>query len=363
MFSQSIRTRTHARRRTAGISGVAAGAAGLSLLASCGGSHVKAAPPTTTTSTTVPITTTTTLPPVFPLTGLPASDAGQAQAPAVVIKIDNVDQARPQTGIGAADVVYEEEVEGGLTRLAAIFQSSYPSTVGPVRSGRLTDEGIGDDLNHPVYVMSGTNAIFLPQLRAQPWTDVDSNNHGNQFYRGPGAAPHNLYTNASSDAKLSSTHTGPAALFQYRQSGTPLSAAGATSASHIGMAFSGASITWDYSSQSGAWVRGQNGTADVDSSRTQLSATNVVVLFINYYVSGTVAGEGVGAQPIPAGTMTGSGQVWVLSGNSVVKGTWNRTGLTTPATYSDTSGQAIQLSPGKTWVELVPVGTAPALNP
>ena len=101
----------------------------------------------------------------------------------MVVKIDNVDAARPQTGPNQADVVYEEEVEGGLTRLAAVFQSQYPAVVGPVRSGRLTDEAIADDLNHPVFAYSGTNAIFLPILRSQPLTDVDDDNHPNLFYR------------------------------------------------------------------------------------------------------------------------------------------------------------------------------------
>ena len=362
MSSKSIGTGFGKRGRNARMAGLAAGAAGVSLLAGCGGHHVKAAPPTTT-STTVPATTTTTVPPVYPLTGLPASDPNQMQASAVVVKIDNVDQARPQTGLAAADVVYEEEVEGGLTRLAAIFQSSYPTTVGPVRSGRLTDEGIGDDLNHPVYVMSGTNAVFLPQLRSQPWTDVDGNNHGDQFYRGSGIAPHNEYTNVASVAKLDSVHQPPSPLFQYRSAGTPMTGAGAASASHLGIGFSGASITWDFNSQSGLWMRGQNGTADVDSTRTQLAAPNVVVLFVNYFTSGIVAGEGVGPQPIPAAIMTGTGQAWILSGNQVVKGTWNRSGINTQAVYTDSAGQAITLLPGKTWVELVPVGTVPALNP
>ncbi len=363
MFSKSISTGSRKRGRNARMAGLAAGAAGVSLLTGCGGHHVKAAPPTTPApSTTVPETTTTTVPPVYPLTGLPASDANQMQAPAVVVKIDNVDQARPQTGIGSADVVYEEMVEGGLTRLAAVFQSSYPTTVGPVRSGRLTDIGIGVDLNHPVYVMSGTNAVFLPQLRSQSWTDVDGSNHGEQFYRGPGAAPHNEYSNVASVAKLDSVHQPPAPLFQYRTSGT-MSNAGVASASHLGIGFSGASITWDFNAQAGHWMRGQNGTADVDSSRTQLAAANVVVLFVNYYTSGIVAGEGVGAQPIPAAIMTGSGQAWVLSGNQVVKGTWNRPDIRNIATYTDSAGQPIQLAPGKTWVELVPVGTVPALNP
>jgi hypothetical protein len=363
MSSKSISTERLMRKRSARIAGLAAGAAGVTLLSSCGGSHhVKAAPPTTT-STTVPATTTTTVPPVYPLTGLPAADANQLQAPAVVVKIDNVDQARPQTGIGSADVVYEEMVEGGLTRLAAIFQSSYPTTVGPVRSGRITDEGIGDDLNHPVFVMSGTNANFLVQLRAQPWTDVDGGNHGDQFWRGPGAAPHNEYTNVASVAKLDSVHQPPSPLFQYRATGTPLTGAGAASASHLGIGFSGASIAWDFNPQTGLWMRGQNGTADVDSAHNQLAATNVVVLFVSYYTSGIVAGEGVGPQPIPAGTMTGTGVAWFLSGNQIVKGSWTRPSLTSVATYADTAGGPITLAPGKTWVELVPAGTVPALIP
>ena len=284
-------------------------------------------------------------------------------APAVVVKIDNIDQARPQTGIAAADVVYEELVEGGLTRLAAVFQSSYPSAVGPVRSGRLTDEGIGDDLNHPVFVMSGTNGIFLPILRSQPWTDVDGGNHGGEFWRGAGVAPHNLFTNVSSDAKLDSVHQPPAPLFQFRAAGTPPSNTDSASASHLGIGFGGASITWDFNAQSGQWMRGQNGTPDVDSSHTQLAATNVVVMFVSYYTSLRVSGEGVGPQPIPAGIMTGTGTVWVLSGDRVVKGTWNRPSLTAVATYTDGAGQPIMLAPGKTWVEMVPVGTVPSLNP
>lgn len=345
------------------MAGLAAGAAGVTVLAGCGGGHHAKALPPTTTSTTVPATTTTTVPPVYPLTGQPATDTNQAQSPAVVVKIDNVDQARPQTGIGQADVVYEEMVEGGLTRLAAIFQSNYPTHVGPVRSGRITDEGIGDDLNHPVFAMSGTNAVFLAQLRAQPWTEADAGNHGNLFYRGPGVSPHNQYSTVAGLAKLDSVQQPPPALFQYRASGTPSTGAGAASASYLGIGFPAASITWNYNAQTGEWARGQNGTADVDSSNTPLAATNIVILFVNYITSGMVAGEGVGPTPIPQAVMNGNGQAWVLSGNQVVKGTWNRNSLTEPATYTDTAGQPITLLPGKTWVELVPTGTVPALNP
>ena len=102
----------------------------------------------------------------------------------MVVKIDNVDAARPQTGVNQADVVYEELVEGGLTRLAAVFQSQYPTVVGPVRSGRLTDEGIADDLNHPVFAYSGHQRHLPARSSAsQPVTDVDDGNRPDLFWR------------------------------------------------------------------------------------------------------------------------------------------------------------------------------------
>ncbi|HVA74935.1 MAG TPA: DUF3048 domain-containing protein [Acidimicrobiales bacterium] len=341
---------------------VAALAAAAAVLASCGGhSKPKSVP---TTSTTLPAPTTTAAPPpTAPLTGLPQPDSAQLNAPAVVLKIDNIDDARPQTGLADADIVYEEQVEGGLTRLAAVYQSSYPKVAGPVRSGRLTDEGIADDLNHPVYAMSGTNPMFLPILRSQPFTEVDDGNRPDLFYRaGPKPAPHNLYTNVESLAKAAKNPAPPAPLFQYREPNTPLTGAGVAPATHLTLGFSHTSIGWTFNAQSGAWQRTQNGTPHVDNTGAQLSATNVVVLFINYIISGVATGEGGPPAPIPEGIMTGTGQVWFLSGGQVVKGTWSRSGLTTPATYADSAGAPILLAPGKTWVELVPTGTVPSLS-
>src|SRR5205085_10311953 len=99
----------------------------LALLAGCGGASKKAATTITTTTTTL-VTTTTAPPPTYPLTGLAADDPAKLKRPALVVKIDNADgsgnnSARPQIGLNQADVVYEEMVEGSVTRLAAVFQS------------------------------------------------------------------------------------------------------------------------------------------------------------------------------------------------------------------------------------------------
>ena len=91
-------------------------------------------------TTTVKKTTTTTEPkgPVAPLTGLPNDDATLLTRPAVVVKLDNHPDARPQTGLNLADIVFEENVEM-LTRFAAVFHSQIPEPVGPIRSGRTQD--------------------------------------------------------------------------------------------------------------------------------------------------------------------------------------------------------------------------------
>jgi hypothetical protein len=344
--------------------------------AGCSSGHraLRAAPTTLTTpSTAAPASTTTTTtirprpplpPPTSPLTGLRPTDRAQLAAPAVVVKIDNVDAALPQSGVNQADVVYEEEVEGGLSRLAAVFQSRYPAQVGPVRSGRLTDEGIADDLNHPVFAYSGTNAIFLPLLRAQPVTDVDDENQPELFYRSDlNVEPHNLYADVVSLAAASTTHAPPHPLFDFAEAGGRFNGAGAHPDVHLGLNFPAVTVTWDWNAADRIWRRGQDGRADVDRSGRRLSAVNVIVQFVPYVTSGLATGEGVPPAPIPEGLLAGRGAAWYLSDGKVVKGTWSRSSLTSLTVWKDAAGAPIRLTPGRTWVELVPVGSQLTLLP
>src|ERR1700686_2089464 len=99
------------------------------------GAAASASAADTTTTTTTSTTTTTTVPHrrVAALTGLPDPTAVTKRRSAPTIKMDNTPQAHPQYGVNQADVVYEEIVEGGITRLAAIFNSNLPTKVGPGR--------------------------------------------------------------------------------------------------------------------------------------------------------------------------------------------------------------------------------------
>lgn len=351
--------RTAIRRAALGLSAVAVATT------ACGGGHKQAAATTTvsTTTTTVAPSTTAVPPPTYPLTGLPAASATQLHDPAVVIKIDNVDAARPQSGIDQADVVYDAEVEGGLSRLAAVFQSRYPSDVGPVRSGRLTDEGIADDLDHPVLAFSGANANFMPILESQPVDVVNADNHGALFQRVGSNEPHNIYTDVARLAALSTTHKAPAPLFSYLGAGQTFGGAGVAPAAAVSFSFPAASVSWTWDDAKGKWDRTQDGSPDVVAAGFRIAATNVVIYFVPYITSGIATGEGLPPAPIPEGIQTGTGNAWIFSAGKVVKGTWTRPNLTTPATYKDAAGAPIALSPGNTWVELAPVGTIPSIAP
>src|SRR6185436_2618407 len=113
-------------------------------------------PPTTTTiaaTTTVPPSTAPPVP-IATLTGLPDPSGESHTRPALSVKVENTPDARPQTGIDQADVVYEEEVEGNITRFLAIFNSTAPETIGPVRSVRLQDPDIIWPI-HGIFAYSG----------------------------------------------------------------------------------------------------------------------------------------------------------------------------------------------------------------
>src|SRR5580698_834968 len=109
-----------------------------------------------------PATTTTTAPPTdCPLTGAPAPPGGVPQRPALAVKVDNYPDARPQSGLDQADIVFDEPVEGGITRFAAVFQCQSPTLVGPIRSARAVDLQIMDQLSKPILVhVGGINPVL-----------------------------------------------------------------------------------------------------------------------------------------------------------------------------------------------------------
>jgi hypothetical protein len=359
------RHRTHVTppglRRGWGVLAVA-GVAGL-VLAACSGATPHHASSTTTSTST---TTTTAAPAAVatcPLTGTPVPGGGPVpQRVALAVKIDNYPDARPQSGMDKADVVFEEPVEGGITRYAAVFQCQDAPLVGPVRSARNIDIGILGELGTPLLVHVGGIDPVLANIAASPLVNVDLGNYGSLETHPSGrVAPYDTY---STTAQLWSTHptltTPPQPLFSYSSkvpTGTPISS--------INIDFSGTSnVTWKYNAATSDFLRFYNGTSpDMLSDGVQNSAANVIVQYVQIsygpWLENSEGGLEVQADLYP----NASGVADVFRGGTEITGTWTRSALGSPTQFLSASGAPIPLQPGQTWVELVPNTITAATTP
>ncbi|MEN9620621.1 MAG: hypothetical protein RL499_814 [Actinomycetota bacterium] len=287
---------------------------------------------------------------IAPLTG-EQIEVGALTAPSLAAKVDNHPDARPQIGLERTDIVFEELVEGGLTRYVAVWHSDVPAVIGPVRSIRPMDPDIISPLGG-IVAYSGGQSRFVQMMREAP---VYNAIHGQRdtddtFYRGDNAdAPHNVLVKAPEVIAQHLDLAPPPQLFAFAES---IAAATATKegtpTAGIDMRFGGASSpSWNWDAASERWLRIQTGGApDMDANGAQLNAVNVVVLRVPVQV----------IQSIPTTQLIGSGEAWISTGGATVRATWSKTSMTAPIRLLDANGVAVRLAPGNTWVELVPLG-------
>jgi hypothetical protein len=323
-----------------------------------------AAPTTTTTSTTTTTTTPPTTPPpppppVYPLTGLPVTDPAVAARPTLVVKIDNSEpKARPQIGLNQADVVYEERVEGAVTRLMAVFHSNDAVPVGPVRSARTSDIGLYKPLGTPLFAWSGANAIFAQWIRESGIVDIGYDVSSGLYNRaGNRPAPHNLMLRGTPDVWANGYPgaTPPASqLFTYRPAGQPATGGTPTTGVRIVYATGAGSAPVEYAWNGSGWARSQAGTPHVDAEGVQVAPENVVISYTNYASSGVADQFGV---PIREASLVGEGEALILTGGQAFAARWVKPSLEAPTQYTDPSGAPIGLTPGRTWVALPEPGT------
>jgi hypothetical protein len=302
----------------------------------------------TTTTTTTPTTTTTTVVHrrVAALTGLPDPTAVTKRRSALTIKIDNTPEAHPQYGINEADVVYEEIVEGGITRLAAIFNSNLPTKVGPVRSVRRTDREIVFPIGG-IFAFSGGAQYAISSIETAPVKLIDESNAGAAMFRASNRPPpHNLFANAVLLMKEGGKVHTPPALFTYVARKAP--AVGAPVGSFTVNFGSGFATSYQWDAKTHDWLRSIFGAPDVTATGVRVAPTNVIVMSVKY--DGGVGVEGSYAQ------MVGSGPVEIFSDGRLQKGTWFRRNIRLRTAYRSASGKVIPLRPGQTWVELLAVG-------
>jgi hypothetical protein len=313
---------------------------------------------TTTPSVTEPPTTAAPVP-VFPLRGIPMDDPVKAQRPALVVKIDNVDQySRPQAGINQADIVYEEKIEGPISRFAAIFHSTDADDLGPVRSGRSTDVAIVSTLSRPLYAFSGANEVFIKKLRAAPLIDIGYDVKPNSYDRRKGRpAPDDVFTTTQRLWELTPPDAvAPNPHFTYRKAGDPypVGAVEVTSLSYdFGLGPVGQPVTFTWDPGLGGWARDQKGSAHVDAAGVRIAPPNVIVQFTPYHDTGLYD---LSKTPVPEAELVGSGEAWVFIDGRAIKATWRKPDNETITTFTAADDSVIALNPGQTWIALVPTG-------
>jgi hypothetical protein len=278
-----------------------------------------------------------------PLSGLP----GGGGSPVIMVKIDNVGPARPHTNISKADMVYVEQVEGGLTRIAALYNSSFPSKVGPVRSARISDLEILRQFDKPGFAYSGANKALLPKIAKEPLVRLGPSLNGSKFSRDSSRRiPHNLMLDLATTVKK---------------------AKGLGAAKDIGLTFSqtapaGGKATstfkaqWPASSVSGKWTNGgwaialDNKAQKDKGTGKAVVAQTVVVQLVTQTTSGY--GDKFGGKT-PLVKTVGSGKAFILRDGQRYDGEWSRPSAGAGTSYT-VNGAAMPFDVGQVWVLLVP---------
>lgn len=299
----------------------------------------------------------TTMAPIAPLTGLPLADQAKLRRPALTVKVENSPASRPQSGLDAADVVFEEIVEGGVTRFLAVFHSTDAELVGPVRSVRPSDPDIVAPFEG-LFAYSGGIPSFIQALQRAPGiTDigVDRLDEGpdKPYTRRPGrAAPSNLYTSTPElYAAAPSTGTDPPGRFaDFLADGEAFGGAGAAPATGLDLTVGRTAVVYDYDAASRTYRR-----AGLVEGSGVVAATNVVVQFTNYTATDEVDQSNTAVEKA---VTVGSGDALILSGGTVVRGRWSKSSASAYTTWTDSTGAPIKLAPGRTWVELPRTGAA-----
>lgn len=311
----------------------------------------------TTKGTTVG---STAAPENAPLTGLPG-DAAARGRPALIVKIDNVDDgARPQWGVNQADIVFEEKVEGPNSRFAAVFQSTSADKVGPIRSGRTTDIAIASPFDRPLFAFSGANPTFRPLIHEAALVDLGEDLQPQAYSRdGTRQAPHNLVSSTERLWALDDADRPPPSMFTFRTGDEPPKNGRTVAGVRYdwGGGQNGVAFAWNADDK--VWERFQNGTPHVDADGVQIAPTNVVLLSVTYVDTGVTDAAGT---PVPEAQLEGSGDAWVFSAGQLVQGTWKKSTVDAMPVLIDSDGREITVNRGRTWVALVPGGTPTVAN-
>lgn len=285
-----------------------------------------------------------------PLTGLKIKDASAQTKPVTAIMLENSPDARPQSGLKQAEVVYEAIAEGGITRFLALYQQQKPSLIGPVRSLRMYYVDWLAPYDASVAHVGGS-AAALKEIRNGKYRDIDQFFNASTYWRSTDRyAPHNVYTSFKNidalNAQKKYTSSNPEVFAR-----TDPAAKETPTATKINVTMSSATYnsSYTYKAKTNSYARSQGGAAHTDREKGQITPKVVIVMESRMQ---TVMEDGWREQY----QTTGSGKVTIFQNGDVIKGTWNKKNRASQLVFKNSSGEVIELVRGQTWISVIPSG-------
>lgn len=297
-----------------------------------------------------------------PLSGMEFDTKAPTVKRPIVVQVDNAPAARPQSGLSQADIVYEAMAEGQVTRFSAVFACRDADTVGPVRSARLINLELVPEYN-ALLANSGASSGVSAELAARP--DIPNINHpgfpGIYWRTQDRFAPHNLMTSTTSIRQAASeagilvevdrAGAGPVFRSSPNSAGAPVVG---TPARTIAIPYSSSvDVGYQYDPGSSSWLRSMGGEPHIDAlTKAQIATKNVIIQYVQVIESDIE--EDTGGNLGLIFKLTGTGKVVIFRDGQAITGTWQRAGIGEATSYVDAAGKPIPLSPGQTWIQLVP---------
>jgi hypothetical protein len=260
---------------------------------------------------------------------------------------------RPQAGLSAAQVVYEIIVEGGITRLMAVYAGEKADTVGPVRSARDTYLEFASELNC-AYAHAGGSYTAMQAIPNFEMRDLDGLREPQWFWRDSSKySPHNLFT--STDNLYTAIKDGhswtDAPTYEVWSFVDDEKISVGETATEVNILFGGSyNVTYTYNAELAAYERTNGGVAhtDVNTGKT-LAARNVIMQKVP-------AGDFIEGKGRINFSVTGEGEVYIARLGQLEKGTWKKADRLSRTQFFDAAGKEIKLARGTSWVEIVPDG-------
>jgi hypothetical protein len=288
----------------------------------------------------------------WPLTGI-GSEEELPERPALLVKVDNSSLARPfHEGLEAADIVYEQVVEGGVTRYVAVFHSNLPSRIAPVRSARPHDIDIVTPYRG-MFVFSGAQRHFIEHINQAGNQSIIWDSGARGFTR-VGTIPRVGAAALAADplvilpnANYSRENTPSNGMQFAREADQATAVTAGEAVNTIAVQMSGgftANYRWDDATET--FLRSDGNTPSTTVSGARLSATNVIMLAVDSQPSWYDAN-------VPQQILVGSGRAVFATGGHYVEGTWYKGTIDHPFEFFDLDGNPIQFAPGNTWIQLV----------